>query len=255
MLGIQLQAAMLFAFAQPGVGHGDFHGAGNLGGIGFHFLEQRADLEAEHARVPEVVACLHVFLGGRKVRLLDEALDLQAAIQRFGAAFDVAEARFGVLGLYAEGDQPAVPGQLDCIADCRRECIGVLDQMVGWKDQHHRFGAMNLLQMDGCRSDGCSSVASKWFQDIAEVAVLAIDGPVLVFRLEEEFPVGDCQYLRHAIQIERTLQRFLQKILPIGQGHEGFGVGFSGDRPKATTGSPTNDHRKEHYYFGPVCSS
>ncbi|MCY1300433.1 hypothetical protein D9M70_499960 [compost metagenome] len=87
------------------------------------------------------------------------------------------------------------------------------------------------------------------------MAVLAIDGPVLVFRLEEELPVGNGQYLRHAFQIERTLQRFLQKILPIGQGHEGFGMGFSRDRPKAATGSPTNDHRKEHYYFGPVCSS
>ncbi|MNC74794.1 hypothetical protein D3C75_1262140 [compost metagenome] len=72
--------------------------------MGLELLDHGTDLEAEHARVPEIVAGIDIGLSGFEVGLFNEALDLQAAFQRATSGrFDIAEAGFRILWLDAEG--------------------------------------------------------------------------------------------------------------------------------------------------------
>ena len=65
----------------------------------FEFFEENPGLEAEHAAVPEVVACIQVLLCRRGIGLFMECEDI------FPGRLDIAEPCFGVLRRDAESDK------------------------------------------------------------------------------------------------------------------------------------------------------
>src|SRR5690606_33815968 len=79
---------------------------GERGPVPGELVEEGSGLVHEDAAVPAVVAVGEERLGGGEVVLLDEPLDLEAALER-GSATDVAEAGLRPRRGDAERDQPA----------------------------------------------------------------------------------------------------------------------------------------------------
>ena len=194
-----------------------------------HFSQHGSRREAEHARVPQVIAGFHIFAGRFKAGLFDKTHHLVAI------RLDIAIACFGGHRFDAKGDQFALCGQAYCLGDRQRKSGLVGDQVICGQHQQDRIVTMAGSHVQCSRGNRRSGVPAKRFEDEA-VGKICIPGArdfaVLVLGLEDQFTVGDGQGFGHAGKNCTAQPGLLQQTLTVCQADERFWVQFPGDRPE-----------------------
>ena len=107
--------------------------------------------------------------------------------------------------------------------------------------------AVGLVQLQRSGSHGSRGITAEGLKDVTLGMALGIDAAVLVFGLEQQFPVGDSQYFDHTLQARGALEGFLYKILPVGQGHEWLGMSLTGNWPQTAANATGKNYRDQFH--------
>src|SRR5471030_3204104 len=224
------------AVAQP---HGRFGGAGHAGMEFLQLAQVAVGAEQEHAAVPVVIAGVDEALGRGAVRLLDEALDLEAGCgRRGGAALDVAIAGFRRRRHDAEGGQRAVGGHHGRVCYRLVERVDILDHVVGRQHQHHGVGVDGLDEVGG-GGDGGRRVAPHRFEQ--DTKRCNADFTQLLGDHEAVFIAADHQGLHQARPAGQALRRVLQHGHVAYDGQQLLRQDRARQRPQTGAGTTRQD--------------
>ena len=181
--------------------------------------------------------------GGRGIGFLDEARDLEGALDAGqGLALgDVAIAGFRGGGLHAEGDDMAGARRGGGGAQRGGECFGVGDSGVGGHDPEHAVGVFLRREDAGDRDRRCAVAADRLEQDArprdAGIAQLLGDDEAVVV-------VGDHDRGGEPAA-DRPTGGFLQQGLLGEERPELLRIAFPRDRPEPRAGAAGQDDRHD----------
>src|SRR5690606_7868520 len=122
-------------------------------------------MEAEHARVPVVIARLQITGCRSFVRLFYKLPDQVTRPERLlRVCLDIAIAGFRIVRLDAKGCMPALPGNVCCCSYRFGKCRIILDKVVG--SQNERYGVITvvLLGRERCCRPGGGGSAATWLR-------------------------------------------------------------------------------------------
>ena len=143
-----------------------------------HLAQQSSCREAEHSRIPLVVAGREVFLGFFEIWFFNESEHRISRDRSVGrdnrrphVCLDITVCSLRRVGLDAESHQLALQGQLRRLGDglSKRPLIG--DQMISGQDQHQRIFTVRLGNRERCGGDRRRRISTKRLQNIA-IAVI-----------------------------------------------------------------------------------
>ena len=207
--------------------------------------EDRRRREAEHPRVPEIVAGGDVGAGLVDRRLLDEANRGErrrpVAGDR-GAALDVAEARLRMRGTDAERHQRAVLREARGARDRRHERRVIADEVIGRQHEKHDVVAMAAVRPQRRERDGRRRVAAEGFEQVRRAFGKLVAHPgVGVLRVKVILAVGDGDEFRDTGQRQRARRGLREQGLAVRQRHRRFRRRLARQRPQPRAGAAGKD--------------
>ena len=209
--------------------------------------EDRRRREAEHARVPDVVAGGEVLARLLERRLLDEAARRERRRPVAGerlAAFDVAEAGLGMRRADAERDQRArsARGARRARPPRRtRRDRGSGDRPAARAARRRRRGAARTQSAASAMAGAVLRPKGSSRYDV-RAGSLPRSAGVRVLRVKVVVAVGDGHELRDTGQRERARRGLREQRLAVGQRHRRLRRRLARQRPQPRAGAAGEDH-------------
>ena len=167
----------------------------NAGRVTRERREDRRRREAEHARVPHVVAGRNILARCLERWLLDESAHgkrRRRSLAEGVTALDVAESRFRAQRGDAERDERSAAREIRCAGHRRGESGLVANQMIGGKHDDDCIASVACLDDERRKGDGRCRVAAEGLEQVGRSGRGMVTQPrVDVLGMEVILAVGD----------------------------------------------------------------
>ena len=185
-------------------------GFDHIGGVFAERLDHVRRAGQKDPRIPQILARGEHLRRLRRIRLFDEADQIDGVIIRIGGRrqLQIAVTGFGAVGGDAEGHDLALRDRRKPAHDGRAEGIGIRDRVVRGRDQHDRIGLMRH-QIQRRRQHGGGGIAALRFDHHSA----GIDADLLQLFDHDEAEIRAGHHQRRG------------KMLPFGRGFGGEAQG------------------------------